>query len=146
MENGFDTKKEIKKTNKATLIRLMKENGIDRIELEFDGSGDEGQIEVVCLLNENETEIENSLLNLPCETINYSMRYSDGEWICDTKSGQDTLENLAETIAYDHLESDFGGWEINDGSYGTISIHADGTGYIECNERIMDVNTTAKTF
>jgi hypothetical protein len=147
MENGFDTKKQVKKTNKETLLRLMKENGIHQIDIKFDGSGDEGQFEFITLFDENECEIEDdTVLDIQCEVIHSSMRFSDNEWVCETYTKEERLNELAEMVCYDPLEENYGGWELNDGSYGTVSLYADGTGSIECNERVIDINLSCKKF
>lgn len=65
----------------------------DKVVIEYHGSGDEGYIEDIW----TEPAIEGIALS-------------------------DDLESDLEQIAYDILEQQCGGWEINEGSQGTITI------------------------
>lgn len=57
----------------------------------------------------------------------------------DLTDAQQDLEELA----YDVLERKHGGWEINEGSCGTITINfTDNTVHIEHNERIESYDTS----
>lgn len=132
--------------NKATLIQFMKDNGIHQIAVEFDGCGDSGQIENVTILDENENEIENDCLDGSCEVIHTSQTWKEDSWVHEKFSRMETFHDLAEHVAYTPLEVHFGGWEINEGSYGTVTIHADGTGSIECNQRVVEVNSEYASF
>jgi hypothetical protein len=60
-------------------------------EIEFNGSGDEGNCEV-----------------------------QDTTWVDDEEGGD--VDNKLREIAYDLLEENYGGWELNDGSDGIIKI------------------------
>jgi hypothetical protein len=142
----MNTRTEATEQNKATLVKLMKEWGIHQIAVEFDGCGDSGQIENVTALDENGKEIENDSLDERCEIVHTSQTYKEGEWIYEKFTRTESLQDLAETVAYTPLEDHFGGWEINEGSYGTIVINADGTGTIDYNQRVVDIETDSASF
>ena len=140
-------RKEASKMNKQTLIKLMKENGIGRIDLKFDGSGDEGQIEELIMLDENKKVIDNdSILELPCELVSVTTKRKDDRWNYELETKQENFRYLAEMVSYDPLEDAYDGWEINEGAYGTVSIHADGSGSIECNQRVIEIVTEHASF
>jgi hypothetical protein len=136
---------EVKEQNKSTLVAAMKQYGINRIEVTFDGSGDDGQMEDVSIFDK-ESKINNDYLENACEVAYTKHIASNTEWIYEKVVQTKTLQELAEEVAYIPLEDHFDGWEINEGSYGVVTIHADGTGEIECNERIIDINQQIANF
>lgn len=141
------TTNETPELNKALLINLMKEHNIHQINVTFDGCGDSGQMEDVTLIGENGEEIENdSLIGKACEVCYSHQIYSSGTWSYEKYSRQETIRELAEEVAFKPLEDHFGGWEINEGAYGTVVINADGTGTIDYNQRVVDVEQDSASF
>ena len=77
--------------------RLLNEEGIVTIRIEYQGSGDSGEIDVISCLREN-------------DPVGRTLDHG-GRW-----------ERLAD-LAYAYLNQEFGGWENNDGSSGYIAIN-----------------------
>jgi hypothetical protein len=70
--------------------------GFNVVKVEYSGSGDEGWI--------------NDIVSVDPE-LPEGMAFPGG------------LYEKVERTAYEVLEANFGGWEINEGSYGVITIH-----------------------
>lgn len=124
-----------KNKNKELLRAVMQTLGITSIAVEFDGSGDSGQVEGVTVVPATkQDQFENT------QTKVFRAKYFCS--IAGTKVEEEeaacSAPELAEDFAYDVLEHHHDGWEINDGAYGTIIIHADGRGSIEYNQRVME--------
>jgi hypothetical protein len=140
------TRTETTEQNKATLVAAMKQFGIDYIHVAFDGCGDSGQMEEVQIFDENAKEIASDCLNTPYEVAYTNHIFQSGKWDHERFTRMETLRNLAEEVAYAPLEDHFGGWEINEGAYGIVVINADGTGRIEINQRVVEVEEDSATF
>ena len=113
---------------KANLFDLLEEHGIVLVTVDFDGSGDSGQIENIIACDKH------GVVDLP--DAGPPNPASDPE----PQIGGDKTEPIAdviETLAYDLLESAQGGWEINDGAFGEFRFDvADRTITLGCNTRM----------
>lgn len=137
---------EVVQKNKAALLEFMAANKVTKALASFDGSGDSGQIEYVELYSGNEL-LDNSLLNTPADVITSRQRWTqDTGWVLETTVERQTISDLVEETVWHPLESHFGGWEINEGAYGEVVVHSDGTGEIICNQRVIDINTESASF
>ena len=92
---------------KTSLFDFLAAHGIIRVTVAFDGYGDSGQLEEAAAFGEH-GEVD----------------FPEGVLACtgtdpDTASiGNHPVKDVIETLAYDLLNSDHGGWENNDGAYG----------------------------
>jgi len=124
-----------KNKNKELLCALMKTLGITNIAVEFDGSGDSGQVEGVTVVPATkQDEFDNAQTKVFRTNCFYSVagnRTEQEEVSC-------SAPELAEDFAYEVLEHHHDGWEINEGAYGTIIIHPDGKGAIEYHQRVVE--------
>jgi hypothetical protein len=123
--------------NKATLFAALAEAGIHRVTVEYDGSGDSGQIENVeawDARNERMTFPSGVMVQLASET--------------PTQLLPERLEAAVETLAWDYLEISIGwGWENNDGAFGTFVFDVPArTIALEHNERYTEITTTSHEF
>jgi uncharacterized protein DUF6878 len=117
--------------NKAALFEVLSRTGITVVHVEFNGYGDEGQIESLqAYAGEAEAE-------LPSEEQVELTRITwggDGESFCSECSVDSAIENLV----YDFLEVHLSGWEINEGSFGDFRFNVnDQTITVQCNNRYM---------
>jgi hypothetical protein len=137
--------------NKAALVEAIKPIGLTRIEVDFNGGGDSGQVdEVRYFIGKKEPEdletIKRTLVQQA--KINDSTNWSDDkkEWVTTTKSP--TIEELVEQICYDLLSANHGGWEINEGSYGEFVFSFGKSNKIDLtfNQRVESVETTEETY
>jgi hypothetical protein len=127
---------EVNKINKQVLVEFMRNSGINEIVIDFDGSGDSGQMDdVICY-----PEDKNNLLKTQLPLISCHHRFADGKWTLVEELGKAEAHDVAADISYSILENHYGGWEINEGSYGKIRINTNGSGSIEFHERVIDTN------
>lgn len=124
-----------KNKNKELLRAVMQTLGITSIAVEFDGSGDSGQVEGVTVVPETK---QDQFDNTQTKVFRTTCFFSAGSYDAKEEEAACSAPELAEDFAYEVLEQHHGGWEINDGAYGTIIIHADGRGSIEYNQRVME--------
>lgn len=93
---------------KEELITKLAQLGVFRVVIDYDGQGDEGYVGDINLF-----DIEGTNITKTYE----AMKATD--WQLDE-------------VAYDMLYNHHLGWEINEGAFGTITIHV-ATGKIENN-------------
>jgi hypothetical protein len=120
------------KLNKAAVFKTLTEAGITSVTVEFNGEGDSGQIEDITA-SAGETPVP-----LPKATVT----------IRQTGHGQKpsthdaALKDAIETLCYDYLEQQHGGWENNDGAFGSFEFDvAKRTIRLEFNGRFTDFVT-----
>lgn len=92
---------------KASLFDFLETNGIVLMTVDFDGCGDSGQIEGISAFDEHgEVALPENGFVAPD---------ADGEV---TSAVSEAIEGTIETLAYDLLQTEHGGWENSDGAYG----------------------------
>ncbi|MCF8710410.1 MULTISPECIES: DUF6878 family protein [Sphingomonadaceae] len=118
---------------KAAFLPLLKKHGITRVDITYDGGGDEGMMgditayrgDVVC-----------ELPSVLCD--HYAVDYG-GNVRSSALPLEDALSAFAENAVCDH----HGGWENGEGAHGGIVIDvASGRVTITHNARFIDYDTT----
>jgi hypothetical protein len=137
--------------NKSSLVTAVKLLGITRIEAEFSGGGDSGQIDEVRYFagKQRISDVDSIKKTIVVEaSIRDSTTYCETkkEWVTTTRSPN--IEELVEQICYDLLEANHGGWEINEGSYGEFVFNFGKGNKIDLtfNQRVESVETTEETY
>ena len=98
--------------NTDALFAALSAAGITSISVEFDGAGDQGQIEHV-LVKRGATTVE-----LPDQpTVEIALHVGN-----EVQTQTTTLGTALEHIVYDCLEETHDGWEINDGAFGEFTF------------------------
>jgi hypothetical protein len=116
--------------NKESVFDALVRAGITLVTVNFDGEGDEGQVENTQAYADDKPE------QLPSETIEFS-KVSWNTHKLDASSI--SLSEAIETLCYDYLEQEHGGWENNDGAYGEFSFNvADRVIDLDFNARFTD--------
>lgn len=125
---GTDT--DASAADKSAVFDLLAEIGIHTVTVAFDGYGDSGQIEGIEAFN-----AESNPAVLP---DNRPVRFQ----------GEETsLREAIETMAYAYLEAAHGGWENDDGAFGTFVFAVpDRTIALEHNARFTDVVISTHRF
>lgn len=123
---------------KTSLFDLLEAHGIVLVTVSFDGSGDSGQIEDITACDKNGgVDLPNEGLPTPVPDP-------------AAASGDDKpqpVSDVIETLAYDLLESEHGGWENNDGAYGEFRFDvAERKITLECNIRISSSEYSETTW
>ncbi len=99
--------------NKAVLFDALAPAGITSIHVDFDGEGDSGQINGVSVLAGHQPA------QLPATQVTlHQLRWGE----TDSTPTEFTLAEAIETLCYDYLEQEHGGWENNAGGYGEFNI------------------------
>ena len=122
--------------NKAILFAALAEAGIHRVTVDYDGSGDSGQIENVEAWDADDERIpfpSGVKIQLVSENPDHPLP-------------EQNLEAAVEHLCWDYLEVHYG-WENNDGAFGTFVFDVPAQLVtLEHNERYTELNTTSHEF
>lgn len=149
--NPENNKLEIFKNNlpaesKNAIADAIHRLGIAKIEVNFDGCGDSGQIEDMTVFNEAGDEIEITLESIGVGKVEFVRGYQydrNGKEIPIKDVREANFADLLEEICYNLLAQRHGGWEINEGSFGTFTFDFTNQKInLTFNERVTEVNTT----
>jgi len=118
------------KTNREILLQALFENEIKSVVAHFSGSGDSGEINELNVVSiDDEIEVdEDTLTQILLRGVVPAGDENTMQWVDGTYSKRDfdkqpmTLHEWVMLVCYEELSRAHGGWEINAGSYGTISI------------------------
>jgi hypothetical protein len=129
-----------KKTLRDELFRELAALGVD---IEFDGSGDNGQIQGVEAVNEGEDTVD---IDQPGRLSQRTTGIGCSAWDSTAKARvypdgyrPMTVPELLEEWIYAALEEAHPGWEIDAGSSGTITLHvSQGTATCELEARLTE--------
>lgn len=105
---------ELHPSNKAALFTELRNAGIARVVVDFDGYGDSGQIEQVTAFGADDVEYE-----LPDVAIAIRKMHFGQE---EPETLSQSLGEAIETLAYAFLASTHGGWENNEGAFGEFTF------------------------
>ena len=130
---------ELRQRNETALFDALAAAGIASVLVNFDGSGDQGQIEAVMAF-----DAENTLVELPMGQIE------------QRKAAFGTLEvaavlhsprEVVEAMTYGLLEQLHDGWETGEGAYGEFRFSLEERSVtLECNERHTEATYHQHTF
>jgi hypothetical protein len=136
------------KHNANLLFDTLQETRVASIEVTFDGCGDSGQIESVTYEDHRGKE-----LSEPKLVVKGSFTGKTHEWddkkktFVEVGGGEGKVRDIVEQVCYDKLQASHGGWEINEGSYGTFHFDVlNRKVNLEYNERIEEVRSSEETF
>jgi hypothetical protein len=123
--------------NKTAVFEALAQAGISSVSVEFDGEGDSGQIESVIATTGDER------MDLPVTPISVWQAHWDGKAsIVNTP-----LEEAISDLCYGYLSQEHGGWENNDGAFGTFTFDVTArTIELEFNGRFTDTFTSNHSF
>ena len=118
---------------KSAFLPILREHGITRVDISYDGGGDEGMMgDVTAYGGQSVRELPSVL----CD--HYPVDYG-GNVRSSALQLEDALSSFAENAVCDH----HGGWENGEGAYGEIVIDvASGGVTITHNARFIDYDTT----
>ena len=143
-------KSDMVKLNAKALFDTLSQTRVAIIEVTFDGCGDSGQIEEVDCSDAKGNGMGEAPLN---KIVKGSLEDRCGHWdskkgeMVERSSGEGNVRAIVEQICYDKLSASHGGWEINEGSYGTFRFDVAGRKVtLEYNERVEDVRTSEESF
>ena len=127
---------DVRARNKAIVFAALADAGIRKVTVEYDGSGNSGQIEDVAAWNagnERGPLPADRKIQLVSENSDYPLP-------------EQNFEAAVEHLCWDYLEI-YTGWENNDGAFGTFVFDVPARMVtLEHNERYTEVNTTSHEF
>jgi hypothetical protein len=117
--------------NKSTLFDALADAEIRTVVIEFDGSGDSGQLENMICLNAANAEVA-----LPERQIEIRRVQFEGPSILVVRH---TVLEALEALAYGFLEDTHDGWENGEGAHGEFTFDvANRSIALDYNERFTD--------
>lgn len=140
MIEDFATRKESRRTRcsnklaclKCTTIPALHAAGIATVEITFDGYGDSGAVEGIDCRDADGTLVE-------CPDVEIAK--ADDEAGGNAGPSVTALSATLEDLAYLALELHHPGWEINEGSSGSLEIDVEKNAFtLECRTRFIDYN------
>jgi hypothetical protein len=133
------------------LFDTLAQTKVSSIEVSFEGCGDSGQIESVDYTDANGKGIDEAYLDKII--VKGSAKTSYHKWdekkkeMVLTEATEGNVREIIEEVCYDKLGASHGGWEINEGSYGTFYFDVSTRKVrLEYNERIEEVRTSEESF
>jgi len=121
------------------LFDTLAKTKVSSIEVSFEGCGDSGQIEAVDYTDANSKRIDEAYLNHQWD--------EKKKMLVKTEPREGNIREIVEEICYDKLGASHGGWEINEGSYGTFLFDVAARKVsLEYNQRIEEVRTSEESF
>lgn len=137
------------KINKENLIISLAEAGISKAVVDYDGSGDSGQVESVCLYNKKNDLVQISKLKEKVRIYEGRSNYTPdkGGWTTVFSEVSLTMEEALSLFA--ELLLDYKGidWFNNDGGYGTLTVDIESEVLrLEHTERVMSENHSSMEF
>lgn len=103
------------RANLLAVIAALSAANIARVDLEYEGCGDSGQIESVYAFDGKGSEVALPDVKVRITTA----RYEHPTGYVSAPEDAD-LEEAMKQIAYEQLRQHFGGWEIDEGSEGSV--------------------------
>lgn len=123
---------------KASLFDFLQAQGIILVTVDFDGSGDSGQIEDMFAFDAQ------GEVALPEDKLSVAGADSQPD---DDADERGTVKDVIETLAYDLLEGEHGGWGNNEGAYGEFRFDVtERTITLGYHERIMATEYSETTW
>ncbi len=123
--------------NKNLIFAALADLGVHRVTVDYDGSGDSGQIESIEAWNAVSEKV-------PLPSIGKVQLAPENP---DRPVADIGLEAAVEQLAWDYLYDNHCGWENNDGAFGTFVFDVPArTITLEHNERYTDLNTSTHEF
>ena len=148
MRKAQEKKAERSKQDSKMLFDALHDTKVVSIQVDFDGCGDSGQIHDIEYYNKNGKKISQ-----PEGKIKGSKLPAGHVWNDKTRNLEEipereaTFNELVEQICYDRLGAHHGGWEINEGSYGTFNFDVLNRKInLEFNERVETIRSSSESF
>jgi hypothetical protein len=125
--------------NKTALFDALAAAGIHQVIVEFDGSGDSGQIENVTATVADDTQIDLPQMQITVHDVDWEKMSLDAR--------QMTAAQAIEDLTYDLLGETHGSWGNDDGAYGDVTFDVNARSItLEFNERYTSTTHHVHTF
>ena len=129
-------------TTKAQLYAKLAKLGIASVLIGYNGCGDSGCIESVQPLGADNMEVKLPERSVAIDLVESKFDSKTGRFIPKTVRRSVPIREAIENWCYDLLAEHFPGWEINEGSDGTIELDiVKKTATLEHDENVMSTNS-----
>lgn len=133
IETGLTAVQDVEARCKAAFLPLLREHGIARVEIYYDGGGDEGSVGDVFAYRDDASA------ELPTILCDHFALEFNGSVTTRTIALEDALSAFAENAVCTH----YCGWENGEGAHGIIGIDvASGSVTLTHNTRFIDYETS----
>ena len=133
-----EARRELGKSNKTAIFDSLTALEITEVFVEFDGEGDQGQIEMLTVVRNGEP--------VPMPEATVRLQHASFGSV-EPVVAECSLRDGIETLCYDFLEDEHGGWENNDGAFGEFHLDIEKrTVDLEFHGRFTDVFTSHHSF
>ena len=123
--------------NLRRILPVLREHGVRRVTVIFDGSGDSGSIDHV---GYGDAQIDGSALMVEIEVMHRV--FDAGRWVTSRTLEHTDLDRAIETLTDDYLEETNVDWYNNDGGFGELAIDVDeGTVALDVHVRFTECST-----
>ena len=148
IKKSQEAKAERSKGDAKILFDALEDTNVVSIQVDFDGCGDSGQINSIEYYDHRDKGLPE-----PKGKVKGSLLPAGHHWNSKTNNLEElpereaTFNELVEQICYDRLGAHHGGWEINEGSYGTFSFDVLNRKInLEFNERVESIRSSSESF
>ena len=129
-------------TTKALLYAKLAKLGIASVLIGYDGCGDSGCIESIKALGADNLEVKLPERSVAIDIIESKFDSKTRRFISVNARRTVPIREAIENWCYDLLEQHFGGWELNEGSDGTIELDiVKKTATMQHDENVMSTNS-----
>ena len=105
------------RANGQRILERLRALAVASAQAEYNGYGDSGQLEAVELIGGG-----GDAARAGVTVGRVEQRFEDGRWTRVVEDREVALDEALKDLFYDALEMLAPGWEINDGSQGTVSL------------------------
>ena len=143
-----EKKAEKSKVNAKALFDTLADTRVVSIEVTFDGCGDSGQINDIIFTDYRGKELSSPKLVVKGSHLGHQHQWDEKKKeFVEVGGGEGDVSAIVEEICYDRLGAHHGGWEINEGSYGTFTFDVLNRKIeLEFNERVESVRSSSESF
>ena len=136
------------KHNAKLLFDTLEQTRVASIEVTFDGCGDSGQINDIIFKDHRDKELSCPKLVVKGSHLGHQHQWDEKKKeFVEVGGGEGDVSAIVEEICYDRLGAYHGGWEINEGSYGTFNFDVLNRKIeLEFNERVESVRSSSESF
>lgn len=148
MKKSQEKKAERSKVNAKALFDTLADTRVASIEVTFDGCGDSGQINDIIFTDYRGKELSCPKLVVKGSHLGHQHKWDEKKKeFVEVGGGEGDVSAIVEEICYDRLGAHHGGWEINEGSYGTFTFDVLNRKIeLEFNERVESVRSSSESF
>jgi len=109
--------------DRKAIFMALKEMNVREVTVEYNGSGDSGMFEDAELKSKDGVQLLAE--SLVIERDKKSSKFVDGEWVEAIKKVKTSIVGYIDDFCYDLMSDIHAGWEINEGSSGTLIFNVD---------------------